>query len=74
MISLNLYENEGLPGKFIEVNEIGIDRLGYTYDEFLNMTPADIVAPDKRSEMGKNAIKLSENGHNEFKIVHQTKD
>jgi hypothetical protein len=27
MISLNLYENEGLPGKFIEVNEIGIDRL-----------------------------------------------
>ena len=74
MISLNLFINDRIPGKFIEVNKIGIDRLGYSYDEFLNMTPADIVAPDKRSEMERNAIKLLENGQNEFEIIHQTKD
>ena len=74
MIGLNLIKDDGLPGKFIEVNEIGIERLGYSRDEFLNMTPADIVAPEKRSEMPQNALKLSEKGHANFEIIHQTKD
>ncbi|HEX7468962.1 MAG TPA: PAS domain S-box protein, partial [Methanobacterium sp.] len=74
MISLNSIKDDGLPGKFIDVNEIGIERLGYTRDEFLNMTPADIVAPDKRSEMPENALKLSEKGYVEFEIIHLTKD
>ena len=74
MIALNLMEDNGLPGKFIDVNEIGIERLGYSYNELLNMTPKDIVAPEKRSEMPKNALKLFEEGHARFEIVHQTKD
>ena len=74
MISLNSIKDDGLPGKFIDVNEIGIERLGYTRDEFLNMTPADIVAPDKRSEMPENALKLSEKGYVEFEIIHLTND
>jgi PAS domain S-box-containing protein len=74
MIGLNLIKEDGLPGKFIDVNEIGIERLGYSRDEFLNMTPMDIVAPEKRSEIPKNAIKLSEKGHAEFEIIHQAKD
>jgi PAS domain S-box-containing protein len=73
MIGLNLMEENGLPGKFIEINEIGIERLGYSYDEFLNMTPADIIAPDKRSEISGNALELSNNGHATFEIIHQTK-
>ncbi len=74
MISLNLIEDDGLPGVYIDINEIGVSRLGYSHDEFLNMTPADIVAPDKLSEIKKNALKLSENGHATFEIIHQTKD
>ena len=74
MIGLNSIKDDGLPGKFIEVNEIGIERLGYTRDEFLNMTPADIVAPEKRSEISQNAFKLSEKGYVEFEIIHLTKD
>jgi len=74
MIALNLMEDNGLPGKFIDVNEIGIERLGYSYDELMNMTPKDIVAPEKRSEMPKNALKLFEKGHARFEIIHQTKD
>jgi PAS domain S-box-containing protein len=73
MISLNEM-NEGLPGKFIEVNEVGFKRLGYTREEMLNMGPKDIVAPEKRAEMPENAAILIENGCNTFEIVHLTKD
>jgi PAS domain S-box-containing protein len=58
MISLNLMKDNGLPGKFIEVNKVGIERLGYTRDEFLNMKPSEIVDKNKRSEMSINAQKL----------------
>ncbi len=73
MIGLNLMGENGLPGKFIDINKIGIERLGYSYDEFLDMTPADIIAPDKRSEIAGNAIELSKKGHATFEIIHQTK-
>ncbi|HMK53903.1 MAG TPA: PAS domain S-box protein [Methanobacteriaceae archaeon] len=73
MISLNLMNDDGLPGKFLEVNEVASERLGYTHDELLNMGPPDIVAPEKRPEMPKNAAILIEKGHNTFEIVHLTK-
>jgi PAS domain S-box-containing protein len=73
MISLNLMGENGLPGKFIDINKVGIERLGYSYNEFLNMTPADIVAPISRLEMPENALELSKKGHVTFEIVHQTK-
>jgi PAS domain S-box-containing protein len=74
MITVNTIGENGLPGNFIDVNDVGINRLGYSRREFLNMTPADIVPNNKHSEMPKNALKLSENGHIEFEIIHQTKD
>jgi PAS domain S-box-containing protein len=73
MISLNLMDENGLPGKFIDINKVGIERLGYSYNEFLNMTPADIVVPNRRLEMPENALELSKKGHVTFEIVHQTK-
>jgi PAS domain S-box-containing protein len=73
MISLNLMNDNGMPGKFLEVNEVASKRLGYTRDEFLNMSPPDIVAPEKLSEMPENARMLLKNGHNTFEIVHLTK-
>lgn len=36
----------GLPGKFIEVNEVACQRLGYTREEFMKMSPPDIDAPE----------------------------
>lgn len=35
---------EGLPGRFLEVNDAACQRLGYTRDELLRMSPADIDA------------------------------
>ena len=42
MITLNEIEKNIVPGKFIEVNKIGIERLGYSREEFLNMTPMSL--------------------------------
>ena len=74
MISLNEMKENGLPGKFIEVNDVGSVRLGYSKAELLKMSPVDIVAPDKKIEMPKNAMELWTNGHAKFEIVHLTKD
>ena len=74
MITLHEMNENGMPGKFIEVNEIGCNRLGYTNEEFQNMSPIDIVAPDKRVEMASHAIEIWTNGYAEFEIVHVTKD
>ena len=40
MISLSEISEDGLPGKYIEINEVGFKRLGYTKEEMLNMSPA----------------------------------
>ena len=74
MITLNEIDENSLPGKFIEVNQIGIERLGYSRDEFLNMTPKDIVAPDNHAEMVINAKEFQKSGDVQFEITHLTKD
>lgn len=73
MISLNLMNEDGLPGRFIEINETGIKRLGYTHEEILNMGPWDIVAHESREDIPNNAAVLNETGHNTFEILHRTK-
>ncbi len=40
----------------------------------LNMGPADIVAPDRRVEMPKNAVEIDKKGFMNFEIVHVTKE
>ncbi len=74
MISLNEMKENGMPGYFIEINDVASQRLGYNKNEFLSMTPVNIVAPDKRSEMSKNAAELAREGHAKFEIVHMAKN
>ncbi len=42
VIVLNELTPDGMPGRFIEVNDLACTRLGYSREEFLEMTPADI--------------------------------
>jgi PAS domain S-box-containing protein len=74
MISLNEMKENGLPGNFIEVNKIGIERLGYSREELLKMNPRDLVAPDQYPKMPINAEELQNKGSVQFKIVQLTKD
>jgi PAS domain S-box-containing protein len=43
MITVSEVHENGMPGRFIEVNDVASEMLGYTKEEFLNMTPFDIV-------------------------------
>lgn len=74
MISVNVMNEDGIPGKFLEVNEVISKRLGYTNQELLNMTPSDLVSPEKSNLIQLNAEKLFKKGQNTFEIVLVTKD
>jgi len=70
-----IYElsDEGLPGKFIEVNDVACLKLGYTRDELLNMTPLDIAASETVPEISKTFKKLLSQTNLTFEKIHVTK-
>ena len=74
MISLNLMNENGLTGKFIDINRVGVERLGYSRNEFLNMTPYDIIDKNERSQMLINSHKLKRDGEIEFDITLMAKN
>ena len=62
------------PGKFVEVNRIACEKLGYTREELLGMTPMDIDVPEERPEAGETIRKLFEEGSVLFDRTHRRKD
>jgi PAS domain S-box-containing protein len=65
---------EGLPEKFIEVNETACRRMKYTRDEFLRLSVKDIDAPETWETIQEHMKNLMEKGHATFEGVHVTKD
>jgi len=65
---------EGLPGRFIEVNDIACMRLGYTREELLTMTPLDIDAPDTLPYVPRIMEQLVKQGGAIWEGVHVTRD
>ncbi|MBP1928721.1 PAS domain S-box-containing protein [Methanolinea mesophila] len=61
------------PGRFIEVNRVACERLGYSREEFLTMTPEDIDAPGTRDHVPAVMRELAKNGHATFEGVHVKK-
>ncbi|MFW6064776.1 MAG: PAS domain S-box protein, partial [Candidatus Natronoplasma sp.] len=74
--AIYLYEltEEGMPGEFIEVNDVAEEMLGYNRKEFLQMSPPDIDAQEKADEILEIAKELVDRGEMRFEMVHQTKD
>ena len=65
---------EGVPGKFLEMNDAACDRLGYTREEMLLMNVSDInTISDKKKAPGVIA-KLLTDGHVVFEGYHKCKD
>ena len=61
-------------GKFIEVNDIACQRLGYTREELLQMTPLDISAPGTVPGIPGIRAKLAREKAAVFEMVHIAKD
>ncbi len=45
-VFLHLLSVEGMPGNFLEVNDLACERLGYTREELLGLTPMQLEHPN----------------------------
>ncbi|MCF7886409.1 MAG: PAS domain S-box protein, partial [Candidatus Marinimicrobia bacterium] len=62
------------PGKFVEVNDLACETLGYTKEEFLNMTPSNIDAAVKSEKRDRIFKEILQEGKSTFEMSHTTKN
>jgi PAS domain S-box-containing protein len=65
---------ETLDGKILEVNKQACDMLGYTRDELLEMTVADLAPPEIREVLADVSKELSEKGFIQMEAMNVRKD
>lgn len=65
---------EGLPGKFVDVNDAACRALGYTREELLALSPREIEPPEYAKMMPEIAQKIIAEGSAVFESVSLTKD
>ncbi len=61
-------------GQFHEVNQMACDRLGYSRQELLRMTPMDLDTPEYAKKVPERTEQILKKGHIVFETVHVTKD
>ncbi len=61
-------------GRFLEVNEEACRRLGYSKEEMLQMTPANINAPGYVEQIPQRLKFVFEHGSSFFETVHMARD
>jgi len=65
---------DGLPGQFIEVNDVACRLYGYTREEMLRMGPMDIDAPEGLAAIPAAVERLKTEGRATWEGMHVTKD
>jgi PAS domain S-box-containing protein len=65
---------DGPPGRFLEANSVACERLGYTRDELLQMSPVDIDAPDTGVDVKSIGLRVLAGESVIFEQVHLAKD
>lgn len=62
-----------LQGNMLAANRVICNRLGYTRDELLNMTPGDIDTPEYADKIPQHMEELLEQGGIRFETIHVSK-
>ncbi|MFZ4441477.1 MAG: PAS domain S-box protein, partial [Syntrophales bacterium] len=73
-VFVNDFGEDGLSGRFLQVNDIARRRLGYTREELLSLTPRDITIPDEYERIADKRIGLASHGDILVETIHVTKD
>ncbi len=76
-----LFDNAGdaifihnLTGRYLEVNRVACESLGYTREELLRMTPADLNAPEFVDQVPGRIAQLREADHIFFETIYVRRD
>ncbi|HEY5470849.1 MAG TPA: PAS domain S-box protein [Bacteroidales bacterium] len=67
------FTGQGFPGTFLEVNDIACERLGYTREELLTMSPKDIDTPESFALVPSMMKKLKLEKHVVWEGIHISK-
>ncbi len=67
------YSKDGFPARFIDANEAGLKRLGYSKDEFLKLPPLNIIPQADYDKMKNYFTELALNGHLTYEANHVAK-
>ncbi len=63
-----------MPSRIVEVNNVAVRRLGYTKEEFARMDPADLDAPEFQIDIPESMRQLYEKGKEQLEFLHVAKD
>jgi PAS domain S-box-containing protein len=76
-----LFDNAGdaifihnLTGRYLEVNRVACESLGYSREELLRMTPADLNTPEMISQIPDRIARLREDDHIFFETAYVRRD
>jgi PAS domain S-box-containing protein len=67
-------KEDGMPGPFIEVNELACSRLGYSREELTRMSPMELDDPRYRDRIDLAMERLRKDGHAVFETAQMAKD
>jgi PAS domain S-box-containing protein len=74
MITLCGTRENGMPGCYIDVNDVACELLGYSRDELLKMTPMDLMSPENIAKIPETIEIMSKKGFATVEKVYIVKD
>jgi PAS domain S-box-containing protein len=73
-IEIHATNPDGLPGKYLDVNDVGCRMLQYTRDEMLAMSPSDIATDYHSRPLDEIGMEMKTEGSSRFETGHRRKD
>jgi diguanylate cyclase (GGDEF)-like protein/PAS domain S-box-containing protein len=66
-------EGNGVPGRFVDVNKVACDILGYTRDELMSKTPVELLSDEDAAQIQSRIADLLERRHLRFEMRYKTR-